>query len=371
MTRTFIFACIGVALLAGTLAFGVFYSQKSSAQGIASEIVFTPISLDIPITKCPFTSGVTFSPNNFIIMCNDFSVEGKTRFSIINVKVEGNNASLKTISDTYERVSAHSLASDGRILYVHTEVTGYNKGVGQKKSTVYLVDPNTLERQDVTPSNLFDLMSQPSSHPAFEQPAYLWDSKLGLVRFVWNTEDWTLKVWDGIQKLNEVGSVPNILARAQLYVNDRFTFGALTQDGKLFAYDFADGKLKQIDEYASIAKALADTLKTPGNKLMRCTVSKSLAMYGDSQALTFVSVGGKTWSRRTPSALGYRPDGTKRPDSEADALTFGKMQELLQKEAAALPPDYISSMSPQIALSEDSIGVVDMHYKRLIVITPK
>ncbi len=371
MRRTIILACIGVALLAGTLLISVFYSPKSSAQSVATEVVFTPINLDIPIPKEPFVSGTTFTPNNFIVMCNDFSVEGKARFSIIDVKVEGNAASLTTISDTNKRVSAHSLASDGRILYVHTEIIGYEEGRGQKKSTVYLVDPKTLEREDVTPSNLFDLMSQSSSHPAFIHPTYLWDAKLGLVRFVWNTEDGTFKVWDGKKKLDEVGSVPNFLAFARLYLNDHYTYGAVTQDGKLFAYDFADGKLKQIDEYTPIAQALADTLKAPGTKLIRCTVSKRFAMFGDSRALTLVAVGGKTWSCRTPSALDYRPDGSKRSDNEADALTYGKMPELLQKEAATLPPDYISSKSQQIALSEDSIGVVDMHYKRLIVITPK
>lgn len=371
MRSTILFVCIGVALLAGTLLTGVFCSPNSSAQSVTAEVVFTPISLDIPAPQFAFMPGTASLPNNFILRCNDFSVEGNARFLVYDVKLDGDKASLNPILDRGKLLHTRSMTSDGRLLITETKVVGYEKGYGRTKTTVTLLNPKTQQQDDVTPSNLYEITTQPTSGPTGEYSRFLWDPACGLVRFVWSTNDWTLKVWAGKEKLAEVGSVPNILTNAQLYVNGRFTYGAVTQDGKLFAFDFTDGKFKQVVDYTPIAQALADVLKTPGSKLKRCTIAKRIAMYGDSQALTIVAVGGKTWSYKTLSALEYSPNGKKRPESEADALSMNQLPELLQKEAASLPPDYISSMSPQIALSEDIIGVVDMHYKRLIVISPK
>jgi hypothetical protein len=369
MKRTIILVCIGVVLLMSTLAFGVSHPSMGQAKGIDAIATFTPVSLET--TQQMVMAGTASAPDNFIVLCNAAVSHDNVRTDYVDVKLDGTTASLSTISSTEKRYIAHCLTSDGRLLVEDTKDAGSKGKYRQLSRTLALFDPKTSLQTDITPSNLNELLTKPSGEPVIDNTRYLWDARYGLVMFSWDTEGWTLKVWAGKKELEEVGSVPNILANAQLYVNDRFTYGAVTQDGKLFAYDFADGKLKQVDEYTPIAQALVEALKTPGKKLIRTTIAKGVAVYGNSNVLTIVTLGGKPWSKSLVDSLAYRPNGDKRPEEESNALVESKMRDLLREEAAKLPPDYISSLSQQIALDEDSVGMLDILYQRLIVITPK
>lgn len=369
MRRTIIFVCLGVALLASTLLIGVFYSPKSSAQGVDAAVTFTPVSLETPLEL--FMAGTAIAPNNFIVVCNEFVTPDKVRTNYLDVKLDGTASSLNTIVTTDKRLIARSLTGDGRLLVTKTKDAGSKEGYRVRATTISLYDPKTSEQIDITPSNLGETRLQPNGHPVADFAHYLWDPKYGLVDFVWNSDDLTLKVWAGKEKLAEVGSVPNILTNAQLYVNGRFTYGAVTQDGKTVAFDFTDGKLKQIDEYTPIAQALAQTIREPGSKLIRCTVAKGIAIYGNSNVLQMVTADGRNWSYRMAESLDYRPNGEKRPSSESDAIIEDQVRDLLREEAAKLPPDYITHLSQQIALNEDSVGMLDTIYQRLVVISPK
>jgi hypothetical protein len=369
MKRTIIFVCIGVVVLAGTLAFSMFYSSYTAAQNVDAAVTFTPVSLETPLEM--IMSGTAVAPNNFIVMCNEPVTPDRVRTSYLDVKLDGTTASLSKIVSTDKRVIAHCVTSDGRLLVSKSKDVGSEGGYRLRATTISLYDPKASLQTDITPSNMDETRQQPTGRLATDFTRYLWDPKYGLVTFVWNTDGWTLKVWAGNKTLEEVGSVPNILANAQLYVNDRFTYGAVTQDGKMFAFDFADGKLKQVDEYTPIAKALALTLREPGSKLIRCTVAKGIAIYGNSNVLSMVTADGKNWSYRMAESLEYRPDGKKRPGKESDAIVEGQARDLLREEAPKLPPDYITHPSQQIALNEDSVGMLDTLYQRLVVITPR
>lgn len=238
----------------------------------------------------------------------------------------------------------------------------------RRHTTYALYDPKTRSKKDVTPANLLSI--QNSISPKAPE-TWLWDSDNGLVVFAWDYDAKVMKVWAGKNELQEMGNTPEIVARASLYLNDRFTYGAVTQQGDIVVYDTASGSTRIATEYSAIGKALAREIVAFGSQQTDCAVSKDLAMFGDEHTLTLVTADGRKCLIKLKDSLERRPSGWKRLEVESTAISLGLLDERIHNEAKKLPLDFISQKSQYFPLSVNTLGVIDQFYQRLVVISPK
>ena len=376
MRRTIIFVCIGVALLAGTLAgckqvvgdeAKAQDTHSAQAATVEGNPVFTPVMVDTPLEMV--MAKPASSPGEFIVMCNNLEGPREALFNVLDVKLAGRTASITVLNSSAKRVSPDFLTSDGLLLDLDMDTAGVIDGIRQFKRSAYLLDATLTKRDDVTPVNYSEITQPVDAGTAKYSCSALWDQEVGLVVSGWDTKNHVMKIWVGKNNLAEAGSVDGVLANVKFYLNGRFTYGSVTQDGKLFAYDFRQHRFGHITEYDTIASALSRTITAKEGKQVRCTLTKNFALYGNSQQINLITSGGKVWSYNLVSSLDYRPNGDKRSESEANELVEGRMRDLLKEEAAKLAPQFLSSHSRQISLGDDAIGMLDTLYSRLVVIT--
>ncbi len=331
-----------------------------------STLVFTPITLDTKLEMV--TVKPASSPGEFIILCNNLEAPREALYSIIEVKLEAHAASLTVLNSSAKRVIPEFLTGEGFLLDTDMDIAGVNNGGRQFNKSAFLLDAALTKRNDITPANYSEITQSSDDKETKYSCSALWDHQVGLVVFGWDSGNRLMKVWVGKKELTVAGSAEGIFSNAKLYLNGRFTYGGITQDGKLFAYDFTKHKFGHIAEYNSIASALSRVVTARDGKLVRCTLTKNFAMYG-GQPINVINSSGKVWSYNKVHSLDYRPDGSKRPEREANELIEGRMRNLLKKEAAKLPPQFLSSHSQQVALNDNAIGMLDTLYSRLVVIT--
>jgi hypothetical protein len=357
-----------LALAALALVMGIFYSASHGTQAVNASVTFTPVSLDSPDDILLVHPSAL--PNELLAHGHAVIVNEQYRWDVMRVTVKSTSAIVSVFFSNEEGKMRFPIfiTEDGSVLLSYHKMPLDKSKSIRENLGLSLRDPKLERETDITPNNLPQIMK---SLAPTDYENELFDKNRGVVQYAWKSSQRVMSVWHGNKMLEKAGECENVVAKVDLYVEGRFTYGAITQDGKVVVYDPSTGTLTSISGYETIAKAAVTAIRQAGDRTPEFVIAKGIAAFERSGSLTVFLSNGKSWSRRLPSSNDYRPNGRKRPAKESNAISFLMADKLVREEAKHLPPDYMSSNSQLIAFNDNSIALYDNFYQRLVVITPK
>jgi hypothetical protein len=357
-----------LTLAALALVMGIFYSASHGTQTVNASVTFTPVSLEDPHDILQVRSSAL--PNEVVAIGNIQVAKDKWRWDVLRITVKDDSPRITLLFSNKDNESHFPilLTEDGDVLlHYYKKASGAKYGYLDRKA-FSLFDPRDASETDVTPSNYREILK---SFSRSDKTSDFYDHKQGMALLAWNSDEHSMTAWQSKAKLEKAGTCENVIAKVEMYVDGRFAYGALTENGDIVVYDSSTGLLKPVSGHETVAKAVAKVLGQDGERMPDCVFAKDIAAFKRSGSLTVFLADGKSWSRRFQSSIEYRPNGRKRPAKEADAISFLVADELVREEARHLPPDFISGPSQLIAFNDNSIALYDNFYQRLVIITPK
>lgn len=242
-----------------------------------------------------------------------------------------------------------------------------NEGDFRKLIRYSILNPTTGKERDSTPANIADT----SQWLCRAGPPYLWSEKHGLVFFLPDQKERKVYLWQGTDKLANTDTVVDVLGIGKGFINGSLTAIVFTMDGRALVYDYSSGKLVKTDSLSPLSKrlkeAVGETVKWPFLFIVAERMVGFKEISGKDNLLTVLSADGRKHSFLRKHALDFKPDGSPRTESDADALAEDSRP--LIKEGTELPADSFTMSSGLIPVDEKRIGILDMDYAKLVTIS--
>ncbi|MCH7471376.1 hypothetical protein IIA79_00285 [bacterium] len=229
---------------------------------------------------------------------------------------------------------------------------------------VQLFDADLKTAEDITPSNYNEL---PQPAPRIF-PAALWSERFGLALFIHDEETREVSFWQGKETLEEVQMTPPSLATGWAFISGRLAYTVLTGDGTVLAYDYEEGRMVESEAHRAIGSEVAQFIGEPQEKPVRYALAEGVAVFKWNSDYALVGLDGTRHLIERMDALGKRPGGSTRGSIEGMVLAHDPGA--LKTEGRLRPPNVINQLSSILPVSETQVGIFDVEYQRLIVISP-
>jgi hypothetical protein len=290
-------------------------------------------------------------------------------FAGLDHAVEGGQVSkIQFMPKSIEAIMNVPLKLDGRksvaMFFPDRRVLVTMRPLAAEAPSVMVIDTESGMELDVTPSNLGSLWDGSS-----ELPLIGWTGKHGLSLYAAGKRADELVIWQGHNGMVEVQRLPTIVAIGSRMTEDGRQFLAVSAAMELMAFNEISGQLEADPDGIDLAAAIADEAGTAQGKPLQFAAAQGLAVLatrdgshwsilGDADQQDYIEV---------HDAAGVTPEGRRRIPGPADLLG-GTEAQRLRSEAAQQPAWFIND-GFVVPLNPWSVGVFDLVYQRLVVVS--
>lgn len=349
----------------------VLSSIQACDQASGSENKIAIRALQLPIGSTYIGRRITAEPGTVAILASTSGTKDEET-SLLKFKIESNGLSILLSfpmpNGRFEpwHGTPTLILEDGRILLKKWTGSSGDLSEFRNKIAYGILDPKTGKVVDVTPNNLNDT----TAWACRAGPPFLWSDKLGLIHLTPDKSSKRYHIWQGAKTLGETGTIEQAIGLGQVFHKGKFSAAAILYDGRTLVFDQLDGTMKEVPSFNDTSKQLlkqAVKAKWP----LYFVLAEGIAAFksADESSTRFIITAGdgRTLTLPCRHVLDYKPDGSPRSDSEGNQLTFDSRP--LRIEGSQQPPESISNNSVLIPISENSIGILDLSYARVIVLS--
>ncbi len=365
MRRMILFVCIGVALLAGTLAV---YSTVFSATDKEFELAFKAYPLEGGLLPVPPSIESSHSGTLAVLRSKSWNVSTPKTAFVYSFDSAGMKEQYQLPALNWENQAnckPKRILNDTQSFYC---LQKYNAEGNYESGPYYLLyDKDTQQVTDITPSNVGSLPVYFTRNPYSGEPLY--SEEQGLAFFVRDKATGELVLWQGKHEVKDVQRISSTACIGRAFVDGRLTRIVVTEAGKAFAYDHVSGKLEPSVKFSELASVLMQV----NPKMLwasGCLMTDSFVMWRENGTrLAFADASGGIFRPKSIDALNTRIDGSSRTEKENEELHNDRSP--LAIEAKSLPADAFSRSLLVLPFDDDRLAVIDCDYQRVIIVSPK